>query len=266
MKIAQTAALFVCFSALSAQEGQPRVIDPVKVAEKLLFPKDSLVFKDITEQTRRQLGPGVVLAEELAGKETNTFHPIAFVVAQGSSLMTPEFVRGVSASIEASAGNPTATNYKRFDLADGSWGYIGMEAMGPNGALIASTFTDAKRQRDIKITLACGFRELTVVPGGESYGKQFSGEIDATPALLGIVQDVVKAAQNLPMPTDAKVQGEAHAPSQLSPLPQTTSATATAIPTSTPAASAAPFSWGIAAVLLAFALIAIAALFRWRRK
>jgi hypothetical protein len=125
-----------------------------------------------------------------------------------------------------------------------------MEGMGPNGVLFASTFTDSKRRRDIKITVACGFGELIVVPGGESYGKQFSGEIDATQAFLEIVQDVVRAAQSLRLPTDTKERDEAQVPPGQNPMQQSTSTAATAKSTSTIASKPTSFHWTIGAVLL----------------
>jgi len=263
MKIAHSVILLACLSVLRAEENQPKVFDPAKVAEKLLFPKESLICKDITEQTRLQLGPGVIHAEELVGKDDNTFHPILFVVAQPSTLMTNEFIRRTDASIAATRDSP---NFKRFELADGSWGYIGMEVMGPHGALIASTFTDSKKQRDIKIAIACGFGELTLVQGGEAYGKQFSGEIDATPALLEVVQDVIKKAQSFSMPTSAKERNAA--PSQLNPTsPPTSTATAAERSLSpTTASQQVSFLLPFGLLLLAIASLVIAGMLRWKRK
>ena len=194
---------FIAVMLGSASAERPTLINLEKAAEKLMFPKEGLAVRDITAETRRQKGDGIILAEELIGKAPNTFHPMSFVVARPGTFMSEELVRKADAAIEASKDR-SEPPIKRFDLADGSWGYLGLEGMGPGGALFALTFTDSKKIRDVKITLACSFEKLTVVPGGESYGKQFSGEVDGTPAMLEIMQDVIVAAQNLQLPTDAK--------------------------------------------------------------
>jgi len=182
-------------SASFAQDGHA-VVDLDAVAEKMMFPKDHLQLNDITLMMRNRLGAGVLASQEVRGRDENIFHPMSFIAAEPRTLLTDELVKKSDAYLEGMKGKPEKSKgVRRIDLPDGSWGYVGVEGFGPGGALIAATFTDAARTRDVKIMIACGNQQLVPVTGGESYGKLFSGEIDATNGITTLAASLVKAAK-----------------------------------------------------------------------
>lgn len=254
--VMKTAVAVLCLcSTLAAEDYKPKLIDLSKIAMELKFPQDALVIQNSTNQTQKQLGPSVIHSELLSGAKSNTFHPISFIVALPSSLLSDDFIKRVDSSIAKDKDSQKKAHFKRFDLADGSWGYIGIEGIGPHGVLFSSTFTDSKRSIDVKLILACGFQELSVVPGGESYGKMFSGEIDATLSFLEIVQDVIRVSKKFRLPIDLK---EADAAAQASSGRNASRLEGynegIANPPSTRASERIPFIWHIAATLFALVI------------
>lgn len=190
-------ALFGCFLSCAADD----VVDLQSVAQRMKFPQDHLVLNDITAMMRNRLGDGVLASQEVRGRDENVFHPMSFIVAESRTLLSDEIVRKSDDYLEGMKGKPEQSKgLRRMVLPDGSWGYVGLEGFGPGGALIAATFTDATRTRDVKIIIACGNQPLVPVEGGEAYGKLFSGEIDATSGITALAESLVKTAQAIDVP------------------------------------------------------------------
>jgi hypothetical protein len=127
LKILAVFALWVSETALA------QIVDPVELAKAFNYPAEKLRVSDITQKARDKHGETIVLAFSISG-EGRTFAPTTVVVAREGSLLTEKLRHKIAQIMEQLDVPPSGRkSVKKFEMANGAVGYVGMGAFGPGG-------------------------------------------------------------------------------------------------------------------------------------